>query len=189
MRRLAALGAVLVWTVAPFAASSHEVATAVVTHVRSSPSGSAWSVTLDRSELTTTLGSDFSFTSNVRNSSGKPQAEPVAYLNVFSLNPSVYVDPEDWSSQRTKFLSDIGPGETRSLDWTVKAVNSGDFVVYVVVTTRHGSNEIDTSPALHVHVTHQRTLNPAGVLPVVLGVPALAAAATALVYRRRRTLT
>jgi hypothetical protein len=189
MRLLAVLGTFLVWTVVAIASTATEVvARADVVTVHSQQAGTSWSVTLDRAQLSTTIGSDFSFTSTLRNASGQPLAEPVAYLNVFSVGPGVYVDPEDWSSQRTQYLTELAPREARSLHWTVKAVNSGDFVVYVVATTRHGSNEIATSPALRVHVTHQRTLNPAGVLPVVLAVPALAGLATALTFRRRRSL-
>ena len=114
----------------------------------------------------------------------------VAHLNVLSFTHGVYVDPEDWSSNRTRYLDPIPPGQSTTVSWTVKAVNGGDFGIYVAAlgTPEAGSSPSapTVSPALVAHVTEQRSVNPQGVLPLALGVPAVVAAAMAALRLRMR---
>jgi ABC-type multidrug transport system ATPase subunit len=68
-------------------------------------------------------------------------------------------------------------------------VNSGDFGIYVVVLPSHSpeTQALAVSPALGLHATEQKTLNSGGVLPLVLGIPALLGLLTlGLRVRRRR---
>ncbi len=143
---------------------------------------------LDQSQLTSSLGNRFTFVSTLRNETGQVRPGTIAYLNVVSMQSNVYVDPEDWSSKRTRFLGDVQPGATTRLTWNVQAVNSGRFVVFVVVTSASGSDEVVTSPALRVTIADQRRLNPTGILPVVLAVPIVIAVALVWSWRRRRRL-
>ena len=142
---------------------------------------------LDQSQVSTSLGKHFSFVSSLHNETDTTRPGTIAYLNVLSTQSDVYVDPEDWSSARTRFLGDVQPGATTKLTWNVQAVNSGRFVVFVVVTSASGSDEVVSSPALRVTVADQRRLSPAGILPVVLVVPAIVALGLVWSrYRRRR---
>ena len=79
-----------------------------------------------------------------------PTGEILAHLNVASIEGSVYVDPEDWSSDRSQQLS-LKPGESRKLSWEIQAVNSGLFAAYVVVVpfgnTVNGNEDLTTSRA------------------------------------------
>lgn len=147
-----------------------------------------WSVTLDQSQVTSSLGNRFTFVSTLSNETGQVRPGTIAYLNVVSMQSDVYVDPEDWSSKRTRFLGDVQPGATTRLTWDVQAVNSGRFVVFVVVTSASGSDEVVTSPALRVAIADQRRLNPSGILPVVLVVPTVVALGLVWSWRRRRRL-
>lgn len=147
-----------------------------------------WSVQLDQTTVTSRLGDKFRFTSTIRNQSSSQQPGTIAYLNIVSMDPQVYVDPEDWSSQRTRYLGSVAGRDTVPVEWKVQAVNSGRFVVFVVVTSERGSAEVVTSKALRVEITNQRSLNPTGIVPVVLGVPGIAAVALVLTRRRRRRL-
>ena len=36
----------------------------------------------------------------------------VAHLNIVGLSSGIYVDPEDWSEERTKFVPPLAPGES-----------------------------------------------------------------------------
>jgi hypothetical protein len=112
----------------------------------------------------------------------------VAHLNIVSLDRSVYVDPEDWSSQRTQYLAPVAPHRAATLQWAVQAVNEGDIELYVAVTAQHGTDRVVSSDALRVLATARRMLGPAGALPVILGVPAAVALImmVAAVRRRRR---
>ncbi len=147
-----------------------------------------WTVALDQQQLSSSLGNRFTFVSTLDNLTDQVRPGTIAYLNVVSMRSDVYVDPEDWSSHRTRFLGDVQPGATTRLTWNVQAVNSGSFVVFVVVTSATGSDEVVTSPALRVMIADQRRLNPTGILPVVVAVPAVVALGLVWSWRRRRAL-
>jgi len=144
------------------------------------------SVSLDQSTLSTRIGERFSFTATVRNDSPIVRPGVVAHLDVVSLDPQVYVDPEDWSSRRTEFLGTIPAEGTERIEWTVQAVNSGNFVLFVSLTAERGTDRVTTSPALRVTIASQRTLNAGGVLPLALGMPAILLALMVIAAWRRR---
>ena len=141
-------------------------------------------VSLSRAEVSTQLGESFGFRSRVTNSGAQPISGLVAHLNVVGLDADIYVDPEDWSEDRTRFLPTLGPGETTSVGWAVKAVTGGRAAIYVVVLP--GRSEPAVSPAIDVQITETKDLNSGGVLPLALGVPAFLGAVALLVRRRRR---
>jgi hypothetical protein len=134
-------------------------------------------LSLDRTSVSNKLGDSFGFDSRITNSGRKPLLGLVAHLNIVALSKGVYVDPEDWSSSRTHYLPDLGPGESTDVSWNVQSVNGGRFAVYVVVlrgAAPTSSPEGPTvSPALAVRVTERKTINSGGVLPLALGVPVL----------------
>jgi len=149
-------------------------------------------VAADPPAVSTLLGGRFKITTEVKNTGSAPTGEILAHLNVASIEGSVYVDPEDWSSDRSQQLS-LKPGESRKLTWAIQAVNAGLFAAYVVVVpfgnTVNGNEHITTSPLVRVEVAQRTTLTAGGALPVVLAVPllvGLAAAAVLVRVRRRR---
>lgn len=145
------------------------------------------SVSVDRTTITTRLGQDFSFRSTITNRGSSPADQLVAHLNVLSLSGGVYVDPEDWSAERTIYLAPIAAGGSTTITWRVKAVNSGSIGVYVAVLPRSGAGQAATGPTVHAQIAQRRTLNSGGILPLALGVPALLGAlAVGLRFRSRR---
>jgi uncharacterized membrane protein len=149
-----------------------------------SAAGSPAEVSLSRTEVSTRLGESFSFDSEIRNTGTRPLSGIVASLNVVGLSSGIYVDPEDWSEDRTKFLSPLAPGESTSVGWNVKAVTGGRAAIYVVVLP--GDAEPAVSPEMTVDIADTKDLNSGGVLPLALGVPAFLGAMALLVRRRRR---
>ncbi|MEO8291004.1 MAG: hypothetical protein ABI649_08450 [Gaiellaceae bacterium] len=147
-------------------------------------SAQALTVQLDREHVATGIGRHFTFTSTIEAGDGGVSGL-VAHLNVLSNDPGVYVDPEDWSSQRTRYLPEIGAHQKLRLTWDVQAVNSGSFAIFVAVLPRHGAGPVTVSQPLRVTVAQRRTLNSSGVLPLVLVVPGLVGL-LALGARRRR---
>jgi uncharacterized membrane protein len=141
-------------------------------------------VALSRTEVSSRLGDSFSFDSEIRNTGTRPLSGLVAHLNVVGLDTDIYVDPEDWSEDRTKFLSPLAPGESTSVGWNVKAVTGGRAAIYVVVLP--GDAEPAVSPEMTVDIADTKDLNSGGVLPLALGVPAFLGAMALLVRRRRR---
>ena len=143
-------------------------------------------VSIDRSTVSTRLGDDFSFSTEIRNRGTGPRSDLVAQLNIAGLSSGIYVDPEDWSSERTKKLPTLGPGESTSVSWSVTAVTGGRAAVYVVVLPEdRGHGEPVSSPAIDVRIADTKDLNSDGVLPLALGVPALLGLLTVAVRRRR----
>jgi uncharacterized membrane protein len=147
-------------------------------------------VSLSRAEVSTQLGQSFGFRSRVTNSGAPPVSGLVAHLNVVGLDTDIYVDPEDWSEERTKSVPSLAPGESTDVAWDVTAVTGGEAAIYVTVlpgdspaTAREG---LAISSAMDVRVAEARNLNTDGVLPLALGVPALLGLVTLVVRRRRR---
>lgn len=133
----------------------------------------AVSLSVDRAQIRTGLGKKFVFRSTVRNDGSAPVAGLIAHLNVLSLRPGTYVDPEDWSSNRTRYLPTIPPGGTVVTTWQLQAVNDGRFGLYVAVLPDSGEAAPSTTKTIRLAVTSRRTLNPSGMVPVALGIPAL----------------
>jgi hypothetical protein len=105
--------------------------------VLAAPAAADVAVTTDRAGVETQLGRDFHFRTTVTND-GATATEPlVAHLNILSLTSSVYVDPEDWSTQRTQYLGSIPAGGERTITWNIKAVNDGDFAAYATILSQN----------------------------------------------------
>jgi hypothetical protein len=140
--------------------------------------------------VSTRLGDKFDFSTRVTNTGRSALDGWIAHLNVVSLTRDVYVDPEDWSAERTKYLPRLRPGASATLRWRVKAVSAGQFAVYsVLLPGRIGAPALSApsvSPAQQVRASEHRNLNPGGALPLSLGVPALLGVALLALRARRR---
>ena len=144
------------------------------------------SVAVDRTAIATELGHKFQFRSTFRNAGGAPASGLIAHLNVLSLQRSVYVDPEDWSSHRTKFLRPIPAGGSLTVDWPMEAVNHGSFDVYVTLVSPQALGHAPAiGPAVRIAVADRRTLDSGGILPLALGIPAALGLLTFGLRRRR----
>ena len=144
-------------------------------------------VTVAPERIATKLGAKFSFTSTITNNGATDARGLIAHLNILSLRNGTYVDPEDWSSNRTRYLAPIAPGKSTSITWRMQAVNDGDFGIYVAVLSESGAYVPPvTSPTIHLGVAERKTLNAGGIVPLVLGIPAaLGLLALGLRIRRR----
>ncbi|HSF60247.1 MAG TPA: hypothetical protein VLA69_00990 [Gaiellaceae bacterium] len=145
------------------------------------------SVAVTPEQIATTLGGKFSFTSTITNGGSTDAEGLIAHLNVLSLKDGTYVDPEDWSGNRTRYLEPIVAGESRTLTWAMQAVNDGDFGIYVAVLPEDGAPVMPvTGPTIRLDVAERKTLNAGGILPLVLGIPAAIGALAVGVRLRRR---
>jgi hypothetical protein len=132
------------------------------------------SVSVDRTVVVTSLGHEFAFRSTFTNHGTSTRGGLIAHLNVLSYDRGVYVDPEDWSSRRTRYLAAIPAGGSTTTTWNVHAVNAGSFAVYVAVLSRRPTAlPPTTGPAIHLAVAKRTTINSGGILPLALGIPAL----------------
>lgn len=142
-------------------------------------------VTMERAQVDTRLGEKFTVRSTVTNGGTRAASGVIAHLNVASLRPGTYVDPEDWSSDRTRYLPTIAPGDSLTISWELQAVSDGSFGVYVALLDETMPGVV-AGPAVQVQVASRRTLNPKGMIPVAVGVPVLLAALMVGVRLRRR---
>lgn len=144
-------------------------------------------ISQDTTTARAAIGEPFSFTTTVRNPGDQPLTGLVAHLDIVGLDPDVYVDPEDWSSQRTQYLPPVPAHGATRLSWSVNAVNPGRLVVYVSLVTATGDSVV-TGPALHAEVSAQQRLDAAGVVPVAVAVPTVVLALLVAARVRRRRL-
>ena len=127
-------------------------------------------MSVSRGAVSTQLGDDFRFTTEITNQGRRTLTGLVASLNVVGLSSGIYVDPEDWSSERTKRVPTLGPGESTSISWSVTAVTGGHAAVYVVVLPEDpGDGQPVSSPAIDVRIADTKDFNSGGVLPLALG--------------------
>jgi hypothetical protein len=150
------------------------------------PSPGDVTVSFHQPDVHTTVGHRFRPISTVRNNGDTTQTGLVAHLDVLSVRPDVYVDPEDWSSRRTVYLDPLPAHGTVSVPWKVQVVNKGRFVVFVTVTRQKGPALVDAGDGLRLSATARRTIDTSGILPIVLGIPAAVLALLLLTARRRR---
>ena len=165
---------------------AYPVVVAALLAAAAAPALGAVQVSATPTALSTELGRTVAFTTTIANRGPGVEGPLVAHLNILSLRPGVYVDPEDWSTSRTRYLPALAPGASRTLRWEVKAVNSGAFSAYVA-TVRPGTASPPTSPAVTISVASRRTLNSGGILPIAIGIPVLLAAAAGATRLRHRS--
>lgn len=133
-------------------------------------------VVMDRPSLSSVLGDLVTVRSTLVNTGSGTTGPLLAHLDVVSLHNDVYVDPEDWSADRSVDVEPLGPGGRTTLEWTVRNVNAGEFDVYVVVLPAGpsaGGDVLQVSPAVRLAVASRQTLDPGGSLGVVVAVPLL----------------
>jgi hypothetical protein len=149
--------------------------------------GADVSVTVDRTRISTQLGHKTGFQSTITNRGSTPAAGLIAHLNVLSLKDGIYVDPEDWASQRTRYLGTIPAGASKTITWRIHAVNAGTLGLYVAVLDENGTaRPPSTGPAIRLAVADRKTLNSGGIVPLALGVPAFLGLLTLGIRLRRR---
>lgn len=172
-------------------AAAAVTATAFAQENRKVPVGDV-TVTVSKSEVSTFTGDRFTFTSEINNNGSRATPPLIANLAFVAIDGETYIDPEDWSPERTYTVGPIAAGSSATQTWTVKPDLEGDVAVYVVALPSAPelatAGPLAASPAMHLHVQEHRSLNPGGVLPVVLAVPGVLALAFAgvRVARNRR---
>lgn len=131
-------------------------------------------VTADRTKIAIGLGGKFAFRTTITNRGSAPVRGLIAHLNVLDLTGNTYVDPEDWSTNRTKYLDPIPAGRSTTITFSGQAVNSGSLGLYVAVLDRQGTARRPAmTSAIRMDVSARRTLNAGGIAPLALGVPGL----------------
>lgn len=135
-------------------------------------------------------GDTLTLQSQVTNDAATPTGPMLVYLSLVDITQGLPVDLEDWTANRSVSIPTLAAGETLAQTWTLKAIQKGDYVVYVVAMPNATTGDIPpvTSSAIYIHVTQRTNLNPGGVLPIVVGTPLLLAGALLLTRAQRSRL-
>jgi hypothetical protein len=173
------------------AAAATGITTTLTTTAAAASPASAVDVTVDRPQAAVAVGDTLTVTSQITNKDTAATDSIIANLNVASLTSNVYIDPEDWSTQRTRYLTSLAPGQSTTVSWELHAVNTGSFVVYIGLlpngAASAGTGPLTVSPPVHVSVAGRRTLTAGGALPVAIAIPVLLGLAAGTIrYRLRR---
>ncbi len=146
-------------------------------------------ISLDADSKVAKTGDVFEFHTLLTNHGSEGWSELVVAMNIVNLKDGDPVDPEDWSPQRTQFVKHLGPGQSVNQTWTIRAILKGDYLVYLVVISRPQGRDVTSQPlassGLHLTVTPFVTLNPGGVLPLAIGMPASLTLVMAFLRRLR----
>lgn len=133
-------------------------------------------ITLDTTRLDMRTGDTIQVHSTVTNDGANATSEALVYLSLVETMQGVPVDLEDWTANRSAHVAPLAPHASATQTWTLRALVSGDFALYVVAIpngTVDGASAPTMSAPVIIHVAQRTNLNPGGVLPIALGVPAL----------------
>ncbi len=132
-------------------------------------------IAIDMDAVVVKTGDEIEFTTTVTNVADVASPELTVAMNIINLGKSDPVDPEDWSPERTQTVDPLDPGESAEQSWTVEAILDGNYMVYMTAIVKPGAPAETTlpvtSPGIHLTVQAFQNANPAGVLPVALGMP------------------
>jgi len=142
---------------------------------QSSP-GETLRISIDRRYDVTKTGDEFDFETLVKNGDPHGQSGPlVVAMNIINLGSGQPVDPEDWSPERTQTVGSLKPGQTSELTWTIESILKGDYLIYLVVTSKPAGSTSTSRPVassgIHLTVKPHTRLNPGGIMPFAIGTP------------------
>lgn len=144
-------------------------------------------VTTTPAEIETTLGQTVAVDVTVTNNTDQATVPLIAHIDITDPTRTTSVDPEDWTPTLSQNIGVIPANQTIKLSWSLQPISSGTFAVYAVALS-DGETEIFVSESTRVTVASSRTLNPEGVLPVVIAGPVIVGALLAGVLRKRSSM-
>lgn len=160
---------------------------AALSHAAGASGGDEITVATRPQRVSAQLGRSFTFETTVANTAGTSSDDLVAHLEILSLEPGVYVDPEDWSSGRTRYLGRLPAGGSRVVRWRIKPIAAGRFAALVTAVPRHaGTSAPAAGMPVRFAVRGQGALDAGPVLALAVAMPLLIAALLVLVWARRR---
>ena len=149
-------------------------------------------ITIDATRFDVFTGANVTFNTTVTNTGASSSGPMLIFLSIVNLGQGAPMDLEDWTSKRAESPASIAPSASIQQTWSLRAVQQGDYAVQVLAirnSTSASSSGVLASPTISLHVTQRTSLDPGGVLPVVLGVPAALAVVMGIVVTSRRRST
>lgn len=116
------------------------------------------------------LGGTIDIEVTVTNTSDTRHDGLIAHIDVTSPDTHGSVDPEDWTATLSKPIGALDAGGSATITWSIQPISPGTFLVYAVALAP-GASDVSGSNVLTVKVADRRSLDPQGVLPVVIIMP------------------
>jgi len=147
-------------------------------------------ITVDLNYTVVKTGDRIDFNTVVTNNGTQASPSLIVAMNVINLDAKGdVVDPEDWSPQRTQYITSIPPGASTPLSWIINTILDGDYMVYMVLIPAPAGQDATSQPVassgIHLTVTPYTRLNPRGVLPFAIGGPLVVLAIIIVLFRMR----
>lgn len=145
------------------------------------------SIALQKPAGSLKMGDKPVFDSIVVNQSGQSLDGIVLYLSLVNLDKGKEhpVDLEDWSAQKAVHIDRLKPGASYTGKWPMRLIQSGHYGLFVTAVLP-GSDSPVTSPIVHFDISPKKTVVPARIWPVALGMPALILIFMGFLWIRRR---
>jgi uncharacterized membrane protein len=136
------------------------------------PLPDALALTVEPRTTSVVLGEAFDLTVTISNNGTSATDQLVVHLDITNPDQSTSVDPEDWTPTLNRTVDAIAPGRSTAIAWSLQPISPGTFAAYAVALSP-GADSVTASNVLEVRVADRRSLNPGGVLPIVISVPGL----------------
>lgn len=147
------------------------IAVVPVGWAQDAPADAKVTLQITKTDGVVTAGDWLEFDAVLRNEGATVTPPLAAHLSIAALTQGKHVDPEDWSPQRTQYLSPLQPGESVQLPWRLHALLEGTFASFVTVVSEEGSFRPVVSESLRLRVAPDKILPWKDVIPVVALVP------------------
>jgi len=131
------------------------------------------------------LGETIDIQITITNGSDVRHDDLIAHIDVTSPDSEGSVDPEDWTATLSQQVGRLDPGASTTIDWSIQPISPGTFLVYAVALAPDAVDVVGSN-VLTIDVADRRSLNPQGVLPVVIIVPLAVGAVFVDRLRRNR---
>jgi hypothetical protein len=120
------------------------------------------------------MGDIVEFESNVANNGVSPIKGLVAYISLIRVTEGqeTPMDLEDWSALKAGKIDLLNPNDSVSSKWSMRLIDSGDYVVYITVVDKNQKTPI-VSEVAELKIARRQQLNPNNVLPIAFGMPVL----------------
>jgi hypothetical protein len=148
-------------------------------------------ISIDTDFANVKAGDPVLFNTAVTNPSDEESPPLIVAMNIINLDSEGdVVDPEDWSPERTQYVTPMAPGQSVRLGWRVNAILDGDYMVYMVLIPEPEGLQATSQPVassgIHLTVDPFTRLNPGGILPIIIAVPTVLMAGVGFVMWRQR---
>jgi len=133
------------------------------------------------------MGDTISFKSSITNIDNHPIKGLVGWISLIDITKGDEqpMDLEDWSAHKAISKQILKPGETIKTKWPMRLIKSGDYRVFVSITSRD-TNQVITSSSIDFHVYQKPVISSKKVLFVALFIPFILL--IAFVYRKKATV-